>query len=351
MRINLWKAAALVCVLLLGLGIYLAGCCDDDNPVKPVPAKDYTVYFYDAVHDEGNWHFTYHPTSNTIDSVWLPYSSPPLISADGKKMYSWNQVDDMIDVRELDSFTLIDQLPYRAPLSVSPDNQLMAVRDREDDLHILRTSDYSVVFSDSTLGGGVFSSNSRTFYGLPTDGGILRIDLSDSLFTTTHFSLPFGAVTHIRPSKDETRIFLYLHRYGFNHYFAVYDIASDSLVFTEYLWPGFGELEITPGGRYVFYTNPGDAFISGGTPWITVYDVRKNEIHKIISTAGLLDEPYQYGLPLDDICITPDGRWLIALPFRTLPVIFTVDLHTMTITKYLRLGYRSMTGLACQNAP
>jgi hypothetical protein len=351
MRIFFVKAAVLAVALTLGLGIYLAGC--SKKGTNPQPAKDYTVYFYDAYHNEGNWHFTYHPTSNTIDSVWLPYASPPLISADGKKMYNWNEMDDMIDVRELDSFTLIDRLPYRAPLSVSPDNQLMAVRDQGDDLYVLRTSDYSEVFSDTTtLGGGVFSSNSQRFYGLPTDGGIIKIDLTDSLFSTTRFSLPFGVVRHIRPSKDETRLFLYLHRYGFDHYFAVYDIAADSLIFSEYLWPGFGKLEITPNGRYVFYTNPGTMLGSTpGPPWITVYDVRKNEIHTRISTAGLLDEPDQYGVPLDDICITPDGRWLVVLPVKSFPFIFTVDMHTMTITKHLKLGHWMVTGLACQNAP
>jgi DNA-binding beta-propeller fold protein YncE len=342
------RAAIAACALILGLGIYLGGC--NDLSVKPVPAKDYTVYFYDAIHNEGNWYFTYHPISNSIDSVWLPYESYPVISADGKEMYIWNQVDDMIDVLELDSFTLIDQLPYRAPEAVSPDNRLMAVHG--EGLHILRTSDYSVLFSDTSLGGGVFSSNGQTFYGLPTAGGILRIDLTDSLFPTTRFSLPFGAVRHIRPSKDETRLFLYLHRGGFNSYFAVYDIASDSLIFTEYLWPGFGKLEITPDGRYVFYTNPGTMLGSTpGTPWITVYDVGKNEIHKRISTAGLLDEPDQYGMPLDEICITPDGRWLVALPAKSFPFIFTVDIRTMTITKYLRFFQRLMEGLACQNAP
>ncbi|MFW9769621.1 MAG: hypothetical protein ACFFEM_12445 [Candidatus Thorarchaeota archaeon] len=345
--------AAIIFAAVIVLGLALS-CCDDDNPANPppVPARDYTVYFYDAIHNEGNWFFTYHPTSNTIDSIWLPYASPPLISADGKKMYSWNEVDDMIDVLELDSFALIDRLPYRAPLSVSPDNQLMAVRDREDVLHILRTSDYSKVFSDTTLGGGVFSSNSQRFYGLPTAGGTLRIDLSDSLFPTIRFSLPFGAVRHIRPSNDETRFFLYLHVYAFDHYFAVYDIASDSLVFIEYLWPGFGELEITPGGRYVFYTNPGTMIGSTpGTPWITVYDVGRNEIHKRVSTAGMLDEPYQYGMPLGEICITPDGRWLVALPAKSFPFIFTVDTRRMTITKYLRFFQRFMEGLICQNAP
>jgi hypothetical protein len=133
--------------------------------------------------------------------------------------------------------------------------------------------------------------------------------------------------------------------------FAVYDTYTDSLVFTQTIQPGYGHLRLSPDGRYAFYTNPGDGFTSSGPPWITVYDVEKNEIHKIICTAGLLDEPDHYGVPLDEICITPDGRWLVALPVRSYPFIFTVDMHTMTITKYLRLGHWSVTGLACQNAP
>jgi len=344
-------AAIIVAVIVLGLAI---SCCDDDNPVKPAPApaKDYTVYFYDAIHNEGNWYFTYHPTSNSIDSVWLPYESYPVISADGEKMYIWNQVDDMIDVLELDSFTLIDRLPYRAPLSVSPDNQLMAVRDQEDGLHILRTSDCSEVFHDTTaLGGGVFSSNSQRFYGSTRQGEAYRSDLSDSSFSVTKKSFYGALVRGVVPTLDETKWLLYL-KLGENFFlFAVYDTYTDSLVFTQTIQPGYGHLRLSPDGRYAFYTNPGDGFVSEGPPWITIYDVRKNEIHKRISTAGLLDEPYQYGMPLDQICVTPDGRWLVALPVMSFPFVFTVDLHTMTITKYLRLGHWLVRGLACQNAP
>ena len=348
MRNKNLKAVILIAGGILGLCLYFAGCCN--KPLEPRPVKDYPVYFIDFIHNDGNWYFAYHPTTNQLDSFWLPYASAPVISADGKKMYVSDRDHTMIAVVDLDSHVVIEQLPYKTAIAVSPDNQLIAVQ--EEGIHILKTSDYSEVFRDTSLGGGVFSSNSQRFYGLPMDGGILRIDLSDSLFSATRFQLPFGAIRDIEPSKDETKLFLYLHRYGFNHYFAVYDIASDSLIFTEYLWPGFGELEVTPDGRYVFYTNPGT--MQGptpGPPWITVYDVWQNQAFKQISTAGILDEPYQYGMPLGEICITPDGRWLVALPAKSFPFVFTVDIYTMTIAKYLRFRQRFMEGLACQNAP
>jgi DNA-binding beta-propeller fold protein YncE len=337
--------------ILLSAGLLALWGCGKDKPTQPtgpVSPKDYPVYFYDLIHDDGNWYFAYHPATNHLDSLWLPYADPPVISADGHRMYVRDRTRGRVAVVELDSFTVVDQLPYSAPVAVSPDNKLIAMS--ENGLFILRTSDYSVVFHDTTLGGGIFSGNSQRFYGLPTDGGILRVDLSDSLFSATRFQLPFGAVRDIEPSVDETKLFLYLHRYGFNHHFAVYEIASDSLIFTEYLWPGFGKLAVTPDSRYVFYTNPGTMLgPTPGPPWITVFDVERNMIDRHITTAGLLDEPYQYGMPLGEVCITPDGRWLVALPAKSFPFVFAVDVHRMNVSSNVKLGHYLLEGLACQN--
>jgi hypothetical protein len=255
---------------------------------------------------------------------------------------------------ELDSFTVVTQLPYGAPISVSPDGQMIAVWG--EGLYILRTSDYSEVFYDTTTlgaGGGVFSSNSHRFYCAPSAGGVYILDLSIPSFPVTRITPPFGAVGDLAPSLDEFKLFLYLQRPQVLKYgaFAVYDLTTDSLIFSDTLRPGYGELESTPDGRYVFYTNPGTMLTPPGPPWVTVYDVEKNEIHTRISTAGILDEPYEYGMPLGEICITPDGRWLVALPAKSFPFVFTVHIYTMTIAKYLRFRQRFMEGLACQNAP
>lgn len=352
MRKRNLKVAVVVLTIAVGLGWYLAGCgCD--KPMEPKPLKDYAAYFLDGYYNDANWYFAYHPTSNTVDSFWLPYESLPLISADGKKMYVTGVLHDHIDVVQLDSFVVIDRLPYLAPVAVSPNNQLIAVLDSALALSILNTWDYSELFHDTTSfgsGGGAFSSNSQRFYGAPEAGGVYILDLSDPQFPVTRITPPFGSVKDLAPSPDESKVFLYLQRLYYGA-FAVYVLATDSLIFTDTLRPGFGELEPTPDGRYVFYTNPGHMLNVTGPPWLTVYDVERNAIHKQITTAGVLEEPYGFGVPLEEICVTPDGRWVVALAVNSYDFVIAFDVYKMAVSKYVRLGHSWLWGVSCQNTP
>jgi len=348
MRYASIKAVILISVGILGSCLYFAACgCD--GPLEPKLAKDYPAYFLDAIQDEANWYFAYHPATNTVDSFWLPYYHEPVISADGKKMYVWDWQQRATAVLTVDSMMVIGQLPLGFPLAVSPDNRLIAIYD--DGLTIFNTSDYSVVFHDTVLpgpGGAVFSANSRRYYGTPEAGGVYILDLSDPLFPVTRLSVPFGWVFDLAPSPDETRLFLYLQRpVGFGA-FAVHDLAADSLIFIDTLFSGYGELEPTPNGRYVFYTNPGGPHYPGSSPWITVYDVERNAVHTTISTVGVLEHPYEYGIPLSEICISPDGRYLTALGWS---FVLCLDIRRMAFVNYLKLrGPNNLLGLVCQNS-
>jgi len=353
MRYASKKTAILIAGGILSLCLYFTGC--DDNPVEPDEPKDYPAYFFDAYYNDANWYFAYHPASNQVDSFWLPYSLPPLISADGKKMYITGIPTDHIDVLDTDSMVVIDQLPYVGAFAVSPDNRLIAVVDDGLSLSILETSDYSVVFHDTTTFNErcVFSSNSQRFYGAPQAGGVYILDLSDSQFPITIITPPFGSVRDLAPSHDESKVFLYLQRPQLFWYgaFAVYDLAADSLIFSDTLRPGFGELEPTPDGRYVFYTNPGHMLYGPGLPWIRVYDVQRNAIHKEITTAGVLEEPYGSGVPLEEICVTPDGQWVVALAVNSYDFVIAFDVYNMAVSKYVRLGHSWLWGVSCQKAP
>ena len=348
MRISKGLLAGGLVALTALVWLWAYGCDKRPTEPEPEPPKDYVAYFYDAMSNEGNWYFAYHPLTNNIDSFYLPYESTPVISADGKKMYVRDGAHDAIAVVELDTFTVVDQLPYGAPLAVSPDNQLIAVY--SDGLYILRTSDYSLVFHDTALGGrGVFSNNSISFYGIARERGTYKLDLSDTLFSLTIKTFE-GAVRHIVPSLDETKWFLYMAISSqSDHLFAVYDFEIDSIIFAEHLWPGLGELEVTPDGKYVFYTNPGGMLYEAGPPWITVYDVEKNQIFTRISTVSVLDEPYDIGVPVGFLSVTPDGRWLVAM-VKGYPYVLTVDINSMNIVNYRILdGPKWLDGLACQN--
>ncbi|MGH8014567.1 MAG: hypothetical protein ACREBV_00050, partial [Candidatus Zixiibacteriota bacterium] len=307
-----------------------------DKPFEPVGVpKDYAAYFFDGIRSDSNWYFEYHPATNTIDSVFLPYRFPPQVSADGKQLYIRADFSSTVAVLETDSFTVIDLLPYDAILSVSPDNKFMFAW-KNNGLFLLRTSDYSVIYQDSTISDGRFSKNSKRLYGLSNTGRVIhRIELSDSVFESAQINAPFGVVLDFEPSKDESKIFFYLIT-TFPDYFAVYDVALDSITFLEAQQPGYGELETSPDGRFVFYSDPGQGMLGlGGPGWISVYDVDCNKVLTRISTAGVLEPPYQFGLAIKEISITPDGRWLVALPDITQPaIVFAADVRKLAVVKH-----------------
>ncbi len=344
--LSFFMGAALLALLCL------AAC--DDKPTEPPPVNNYSVYFIDAMYDEGNWYFAYHPTTNQLDSFWLPYTSAPVISADGKKMYVSNRGDSLIAVVDLKSLAVIDQLPYKQAIAVSPDNQLIAVLG--EGVHILRTSDYSEVFHDSvTIRRGTFSRNSQRFYGITLeDEEVHVLDMSQVPCSSVIKSFDPFYVYDVTPSIDETKWFLYLFG-GLDYFsFQVYDPIADSTIFRQDMTPGYGELELTPDGKLVFYTNAGNDISMPGPPWITVYDVAKNDI-QTVTTAGLLDPPYQAGIPLSEVAITPDNCWLVAVKSGTLsgyPFVLTLDINTLQFAKHRKLGEtRNYHGVECQLLP
>ena len=129
--------------------------------------------------------------------------------------------------------------------------------------------------------------------------------------------------------------------------FAVYDVANDSIIFSDYLNPGNGKLLVTPDGRYVFYSNRGTMTSGPGPPWIYVYDVTRNAPADSISTVGLFDPPHEYGVPIADMCLTPDGRWLVATGFNH---VFAVDISRMEVVGHFFLdGPKWLQTVTCQS--
>jgi len=88
----------------------------------------------------------------------------------------------------------------------------------------------------------------------------------------------------------------------------------------------------------------------GGDAWVHVYDAATNQEGDSISTQGVLEPPFELGVPVAEICITPDGRWLVATHYDGWPYIVAADLRQMTIVKHRILGWpSSVQGLDCQN--
>jgi hypothetical protein len=337
-------------ILLLAVltGLFLPACNDRSTGPEPPAATDYPAWFFNAVNNDANWYFRYHPTTNQLDSFWLPHCGIPVVSADGRILYIGNKHTHVTTVLDANTLETITTLPYRFAITESPNGEWLAVEDSA--LFILRTSDYSVVYEDSTIDRGVFSVNSERFYGR-TVQGFAWVDLAD--MSVERRSIQMGQILDLVPSHDESKVYVYVRvPVWFFHVFGEYEMTSSELRIQDAIFPGFGEVELSRDGRYVFYSCPGTNLDgTPGPPWIRVYDTQESVLAYEITTAGALPDPYEYGVPIGEMCFTPDGRALVALPAPSYPFVLSIDLASFTITDHVQARQWYAQGLSCQLMP
>jgi len=350
MRYASIKTVILIAGSILGLCFYFIAC-DGKKPVEPKPPKDYVVYFQDG--GTIDTYYAFHPLTGALDSFTLPadhrFGWQMAVSADGKRLFVPEPTT--VAVVDIESRTILTQLPYKATggVAVSPDGQLLAVLG--ENLHILRTSDFSVVFHDTDkVGQGRFSTDSKSFY--CGAGGAYKLTL-DTGFPVTKKVFSDGGVISIIPSRDESKWFLYLYAGWYQSWFEVYDVTSDSIIYRESLVPGTGDIEITPDGKYLFYTNPGNMLSWRGPDSLFVFDIDKNRRYRSIPAFVVNGSRDTLDRSPDEMTITPEGRWLVmAGGADGVGGLIAFDVEKMEIywTATLMNPYVNVRSLTCQNS-
>ena len=331
----------IVAGLGLGLGLWLTGCGDKPSqPPKPEP-EDYVFYLSDGFYSGPDCkYFRYRSYSKLVDTVYIPYGSLGgfAVSPDGSLLYLCDRT--LTRVVNTDSLQLLAELPP-GHISVSPDNQYMAIAGA-DSIVILRTEDYSAVYSDTfNLLNGRFSNNSEIYYG-NGQHHLLTVKLTDPVQTIDK-GMSGGGVYRFVPSPDDSQLYLYVMQSVYDFLFAVVDVATDSILFQTPITPGYGDIEITPDGKYVFYTSPGHVQIGPDpSPYLTVYSTEDNEIQSQISIVD-------FCLPRN-LAVSPDGRKLVAAGATGEQYFFVLDIPTLTITELHELRYTTPADVVCQNS-
>lgn len=329
-----------------------------DGPTGPGVAKDYPVYFNAGTSMRPS--YRYHPRSRTVDTLILPYNSDNTlaVSADGSTLYLAG--DNGIAVVAADSLTIARVLPYHSGsggVATSRDSRYVAVAG--DGFFLLRAEDYSLAFSDTgQMSHAVFSRDGTSVFCIGGyDPGtshpyVYRLTILDSGFVGMRIrpNLP-GLPWRIVPIPSAEK-WLLLLKLGLTDYrFAVYDAASDSLVFAEDVAPGAGDIEVTSDGRYAFYSNPGTTAPSLSEPSsaIFVYNIKANRMLPPIPTDRAVGASPGY-FPIGSMTITPGGSQLIGLrgPFGGGAIV--VNIKDLTISEYLYLTADMLGEVSCQSA-
>lgn len=351
MRNVKFKSTVVLFFVAAGLCLNLIDCGLKSTQPAPEPEEDYIFYFNDASYFDK--YYRYHSATHQVDSLIIPYESRKgfAVAADGSRLYLPD--GNMTVVVSTDSFEVITEINYAGGVSVSPDGRFLAIPGY--DISIIDTEDYSVVFHDTNdAASGAFSQNSQAFY-CGNSPYVFKIDLSTPDYQITRTQLPYldHSLRQVVPSVDESKWFLYRQDTinQVSYYFEVYNVALDSIIFTDTLVPGLGEIVVSPDGKYVFYTNPGEMYTSPSGPF-TVFDVEKNKIHKTIEA----HTPLHDGLPVGNLAITPDGRKLVAMGKRGTGEFVIIDVASMEQTEHYYLGQEDVNhvdlwNVICQNGP
>lgn len=339
-------------VLLFMIGLVylmvLLGCNEapfepkDDEPV----VKDYKVWYWNA----GNRYalYNYNTISGTIDSVVIPWqvSGDITVSHDGRLVYVPS--GSLIGVFGTDSLQPVLELPYSAGhgVIVSPKGNYIAIPG--DSSVILRTSDYEVVFSvPFRLGFGKFTGSGAAVWA--TDYGGTFGDICSIVKGDTGWSVQFyrfegiGRPYEVIPTPDESRLLLCGNKRRGLSYFAVYDVALDSVIFSDHFSPGLARLVMSPDGRKAYYGNPGaQVGISPDPPTseITEFDIEANQITRRIDTRHFVDSITPDFMPIGSVIISPDSRWLVALKGPSGTSLIKYDLVEDRF-----VDYREITGM------
>jgi len=295
---------------LLIILILFWGC--DDNPLAPEEEqpKDYAVYAFDSTNYQ---YFEYHPLTGVLDSFTCD-DSPVWgmeASADGK--YLFLAAEDYLAKVDLITKSTVATLPYKVDcgIAVSPDNELIALS-MGPGFVIARVSDLSIVYENASLDYRIvsFSTDGNRLYGCyDTSNTVAMIDIENSFSITTN-ELSVGPIRTLKPSIDETKLFLIWRNNKSSNAFTVYDVASDSITFREWLYGGYVDIKVDPDGRYVFYTEAGDYVSIPGSNYFTIYDINRKRIFKI-STVGIDDGINPIYMAVYPMCLTPDNKWLV----------------------------------------
>jgi len=323
------------------LVIIFWGC--EDNPLAPEnePEKDYIVYIWETDHAGDHFYMGYHPASGIIDT-FTAEDSPYWImkaSADGK--YLFVATKDYVAKVDLQSLQTVATLPYRADygMAVSPDNQYLALLVGPG-IVVAKVSDFAVIYEDTMLNfyNCTFTSDSKKIYGYVgfTYNLVTIIDLENN-FSQSTLELPQGlTIELVVPSIDQSKLFLVCHYSMWFSRFEVYDVELDSIIFRDWMWNGYNYLELSPDGKYVFYTEGGNEFDVSGSNYFTIYDIERNRIKMKVSTVGVEDGINPEFMSLGQMAITPDGKWLIIGESIDCAAFIRFNMTTMQIDDYIQ---------------
>ena len=318
--------------------------CSEDKPTAPgETGSDFgTVYFTNLLGDSTFYSFDTHEMK--LDSFYLPFKPQgTLYLRNNKKELVLSFPDSVVSVNLETKLSYQFPVNFKGRFEFSEDE--LYLQNAESGIAIYRTSDYSLLFNDTTKSaGGCFSFDNNFYYSFYSNK-LSVVDLTGKTVTDQIiFENNIGQVK----ATDQNNIIL-VHTYGSydQNEFHIYDLENDSSVFVDTAGVERGLIEISPDAKYAFFTY-GRSYIgfdkanssslsSDIVNTFHIYDIQNRSVYMIVNTQGFVPgDSYPFSA-FYETKVTADGRYLVGCQyFHNYLVLF--DLQSMQLDSYFETG-------------
>ncbi|HVP36086.1 MAG TPA: hypothetical protein VMT04_03730 [Terriglobales bacterium] len=314
----------IVLLIILSISIIYFNCTKSVTRYFPS-----SIFLY-AGNTSGYPHYNIYVISTetdlVVDSITLD-ASPILFSVSPNKrtlyadLLEWDTAAHTSNVINCEIDTRTKRFKYIGPNTstvVSPDGRYLfkgAGQGSLYEFHIFDAFTHQQVYSESiSFQPDCFDRKTPLLYGHTLNFDIKVFNYKLMKWVKTFYPhYPDGTkitTGNIALSPDSKK--LYFLSYANQFFIGVYDIQNDSLLTIAFITNG-GPLNMTPDGRYIYVTDPGEGGGCGSTGLppsgeISVYSTETNTALPNIDTQAFEDTVYHQPLPTIWMAITPDSR-------------------------------------------
>lgn len=223
---------------------------------------------------------------------------------------------------------VIKEYQWGGDIALSPDGKIVAIG--YSDLHILNLRTWSMIYADTTdswactfdrTGSMLWASQPGGYlfrYDIPQKAVLPRLQVQDG-------STPW--IDQIVPTNDTNKLFLHLQIGSNQSYVISYFIVNDSIGASFRTHGAGGDVELTPDGEILIYTDPVSMLGNEGTRSIYLVDANTDQLLTTIPPSDQATGNDSLWSNPERIAITPDGSIaaFCSGDYWTQPVISIAD--------------------------
>jgi hypothetical protein len=338
--------------------------CDDDCPTCPPPPQeeivsDYNVYLGGYPHSIYVYNTKEMALIDSLDPVAPGTLQNLVVSGDGRYLLlSYNEpAPGGVLVYDLETRDTVKTLPPGEVLEVSNTGKYImhSIPGRTDFLDG-QTLDTVFTFPFS-VGASRFSLDDSKLYCIFDHHYIHIYDLATRTLDTSFMYADNEGRTpwiyRMQPDATGRKLYFAVTYEPYVYYLLAYSMDLDSTtMYYRLIGPPYGDMRITPDGRQILYSDPGDLFFEmPSSNYVFFFDPETDAIISIVDAGHSVMNETSNGFMPGMLAITPDGRYTIAACAERCPAFGMIDNVQHRFVHVSLFEAQSFWVVTCQKTP